>query len=414
MIVNLLEILRCPFCGSPLSLERGESLKSDGEEIVNGIIFCQCSAYPIVAGIPIFTTDPTADKARKHLNAGEFERAFFTMLGIEEIDRQAAFRRYIEKGRDASYREGVEILCPDAERDYLIYRFSDPTYLAGQTLLRATGMDSRCFTKRAIDLCGGSGHLTRVLCQIAGAAEVLLADAYFWKLWLAKRFNAPASLPVCCDVNNPLPFERDTFSLTICSDAFHYIWSKRSLAGEIMRIAGQSGVIVLSHLHNALVENYSAGMPLAPRWWRALFSELNPRVFRESDLFDNALTGCKVDLSHNFSDEELSHEAALFLIATRLDGFFRAYDRLTATDISGELRVNPLYTKSGENGSSVLQLQFPSQEYEEEFGMCKRYLPEKAEIRADLLKESPAAPMSEELIQLIENRVLLDLPEKYL
>jgi hypothetical protein len=59
-----------------------------------------------------------------------------------------------------------------------------------------------------------------------------------------------------------------------------------------------------------------------------------------------------------------------------------------------------------------MRLQFPSPDYEEEFGACKRYLPERVEINADALNDPPAAPNGG-LRRLIESRVLLDLPERY-
>lgn len=411
MNVNLLSILRCPFCGSTLTLEESESLERFGEEIANGIVFCQCSAYPVVAGIPIFTADYLADEARKQLAEGLRDEALFTMLGLKNEAQQAAFRGFVAKGREAGYAEGVEVLCPDAEGTYFVYRFSDPTFIVGSALLRAVGSDARCWTKRAIDLCGGSGHLTRVLCEASGGAEVVLADAYFWKLWLAKRITSPDCQPVCCDANNPLPFARDAFSLAVCSDAFHYIWSKRLLSGEMMRIAGE-GVIVLSHIHNALAENYSAGMPLAPEWWRNLFAESNPRLFKESEVFESAVTCQPVDFSRNYSDEDLSEEAALSLIATKLDGLFRVYLQTNAPEVSGVLRVNPLYKIEQDGETAVLKLEFPSPDYEEEFGACKRYLPERMEINAGLLKDLSAP--NGEARRLIESRVLLDLPKGYL
>src|SRR5574341_806614 len=171
MLLDLLKILRCPFCGGALSVERGESLESQSEEIVSGIVYCQCSAYPVVAGIPVFNAGPPVDKARESLSHSQSEQALFAMLGLEGEERQSLFRRFVAKRNDANYREGVEILCPDAEGAYFVYRFSDPTYLASQTLLRALGEDRRCFAKRTIDICGGSGHLARVLCQMAGGVE---------------------------------------------------------------------------------------------------------------------------------------------------------------------------------------------------------------------------------------------------
>ena len=139
MKLNLLDILRCPFCGSTLTLEEGDSLERCGDEVESGIIFCQCSAYPVVASIPILTADYLADEARQHLAEGRREEALFTMLGLTEETRQAAFRSFIEKGGEASYQEGVEVLCPDAEGTYFIYRFSDPTFVVGSTLLDEMG-----------------------------------------------------------------------------------------------------------------------------------------------------------------------------------------------------------------------------------------------------------------------------------
>jgi SAM-dependent methyltransferase/uncharacterized protein YbaR (Trm112 family) len=408
---SLLDILRCPYCGSTLRLEEGDGLERRGEEILNGIIFCQCSAYPVVAGIPAFRTDLATNQAREYLANGRPEEALFTMLGLEEEGRQTAFCGFLEKGAAGTYRQGVEILCPDAEGTYFVYRFSDPTFLVGSTLLRAIGSDERCWAKRAIDLCGGSGHLTRVLCEAGGGAEVVLADAFFWKLWLAKRITAPDCQPVCCDANQPLPFVRDEFSLAVCSDAFHYIWSKRLLAGEMMRLTGADGVIVLSHIHNALGENFSEGIPLAPKWWRNLFAELNPRLFKESEVFESVVKRQPIDISQNYSDEELAEETALSLIATKLDGLFHVYEPAGEFSVSGVLRVNPLYEWDFE--TETLRLRFPSQEYEEEFGLCKRYLPERAEIGTAALKDLSALPEGE-LRQLIERRVVLDLPHSYL
>lgn len=415
---HLLEILRCPFCGSTLTIDDGSKLEIRQDEMINGIIACQCSAYPVVDGVPVFLADYTADQAREQLAAGEPERALFTMLGLEEEDRQDAIRLFIKKGDAGNYREGVEILCPDAEGTYFVYRFSDPTYLVGQQLIRAVGSDRRCFRQRAIDLCGGSGHLTRVLCDVAGGAEVVLADAYFWKLWMARRITAPDCQPVCCDANNPLPFAPDTFSLAVCSDAFHYIWSKRLLACEMMRLAGDDGVVVLSHIHNALAENFSEGMPLAPVWWRNLFAELKARLFKESEVFENLISGSPIDLSRDYSDDQLSDEQALFLIATNLEDFFRVRQVTgQVTDARSNrrsLQINPLYQVERRAGNAILKIQFPSQQYEEEFGACRSYLPESVEIAAEDLRSLETGVLNDNLKRLAERYVLLDLPKGYL
>src|SRR5262249_19448753 len=210
-------------------------------------------------------------------------------------------------------------------------------------IVRAVGQNACCLRQRAMDLCGGSGHLTRMLRRLSNDTEVVLADAGFAKLWLARRITAPGCEGVCCDANNPLPFAQNAFSLVVCSDAYHYIWSKRLLACEMMRLAGDDGTVMLPHIHNSLGENFSAGMPLTPAHYRSLFANLNARLFRESLILTQFINRKPIDLSDRESDEALAQEAALVLIASRQEEVFRIYEPLAEDRIAGELRVNPLY-----------------------------------------------------------------------
>jgi len=200
----------------------------------------------------------------------------------------------------------------------------------------------------------------------------------------------------------------------LCSDAFHYIWSKRLFACEMMRLVGEDGVIILNHLHNALRTNYSAGLPLAPKWWRNLVAEMGARVFKESELLDSVIEHSAIDLSHNYSDEELSDEQALFLIATRLEGLFRAYDYSGAEFTSGVWRINPLYELEHRGSSAVLRLQFPPESYEDEYNACKRYLPECVELTTGELSSLATGDWDGRLRELADRYVLLNVPRGYL
>ena len=142
---------------------------------------------------------------------------------FEELSRSAI----------ATYREIVEALGPNFEGGYFLYRFSDPTYIVANAVVRAVAGTVLHGTRRAIDVCGGSGHLTRSLMDLSSPAPVL-ADLYFAKIWLARRFTAPGCEPVCCDGNGALPFARGAFGYAMCSDAFPFIWTKRQFIGEMI------------------------------------------------------------------------------------------------------------------------------------------------------------------------------------
>src|SRR2546428_1683127 len=410
---NLLEILQCPYCGGSFALDEGPTLRRTGDEIITGVLRCQCASYPVVDGIPVLMAAYVGDTAFQQLLADDLEQALFTALELDE-ERQAAFMRFLARGGAGTYRDCIEIFSPGDEGSYLVHRFANPTYLVGQAILRAIGSDQRCFTRRAIDLAGGSGHLTRALCQIAGGAEVFLAETNFWKPWIARRIVAPEIIPVCCDAESPLPFKRGAFSLALCSDAFHYIWSKRQLACEMTRMVGDDGVIVVNHAHNALAPNYSAGLPLAPRWWRNLLADYGARVFKESAALDSVIERRAIDLSRDYSDEELACEEALFLIATRIEGIFRRYEYPGAQFDSGVWRVNPLYEIERSGPSAVLRLQFPSPSYEDEYKACKRYLPERLELTAEAVENLEAGKLDGELRELRDRYVALNVPKGYL
>ncbi len=423
MRASLLDILRCPFCGTPVSIVENDALAREGDQIDTGVLGCECCAFPVVAGIPVMMADETTQRALHALEAGRRDEALSGLLGLSD-DTARLERFHVLVTQDgATYRDALELLCDDAEGTYFLYRFTDPTFLTADALLRAIGQQHWPVKGRTLDLCGGSGHLTRVLSGLRSpGAEPVLADVYFWKLWLASRFTAPDSGPVCCDANHPLPFARGTFSTVVLADAFPYIWHKRLLAEEMMRLAGTDGVVVMPHLHSALGDNFSAGDTLTPAAYHALFEPLEPRLFSDERMFNDVIEHRVVDLTRDVSPEQLGTEPALTIVASTRADLFRRYelDEREETDeapdpraVTGELSVNPLYRVELRGESSILTLTFPTPEYEAEFGQCRRYLPDRLTVEADLtgpiLRESLGSGYEE----LRDRRVLIDAPVGY-
>lgn len=415
MRVETLDILRCPFCGTRPLLIDNAALVRTATDVESGVLGCECCAFPIVAGIPVMIADHVTRAAMHQLEAGERETALFTLLGIgDDPARAEAFRALLAREAPATYRDAIGILSPDAEGQYFVYRFSDPTFLLARAVLDALTRDPRVPGRKVLDLCGGSGHLTRVLGQLTSLDETILADVFFWKLWLARRFTAPGCETVCCDANHPLPFSRDTCSLVVCSDAFPYIWHKRLMAEEMMRLAGDEGIVVLPHLHNALGENFSAGMTLTPRAYQDLFGPIGARLFKDSALLPHVLDGTALDLETDASTSALAGEPSLTLIATRRRAVFRSYEAANAqAPLSGKLTVNPLYRVERRDSVSVLTLSFPTAAYEEEFGECKRYLPATVTVQADLTAPFDASAIGSTYEELRRRYVLLDAPPDY-
>ena len=408
---DTLEILRCPYCGGRLEVVTSSFHKREGDEIVDAILGCHCCVFPVVAGIPVVHLEPAAVAARALVETGDTARAARKMFAPDDDLRAEQFEK-AAASPTATYRRLIDALGPGFEGGYFLYRFSDPTYVVADAVVRAVAGTVVRQRGRAVDVCGGSGHLTRSLLDCSGSAPVVV-DQSFAKLWLARRFTAPGCEPICCDGNAPLPFVKQAFELVVCSDAFHYIWTKRLLASEMMRVAAPDGAVVVTHAHNANQWNPSAGMPLPPDAYGDLFAEMNPRLFAERDLLREIVGGGPLDLSRHDASEALDADLALTIVASHRADVFRSYPATPAVGARGEFRVNPLYEVEGNGDRVRLRLRFPSEEYEQEYGAARNYLAEDIVVDRIALAALPAEQLPATLTDLARRRVILDLPKRY-
>jgi uncharacterized protein YbaR (Trm112 family) len=416
MLIETLDVLRCPYCGGRLSLVDSLFHRGSADEVHDGILGCHCCVFPVVDGIPVLHLLPGASLAREQVEARRPDLARRTMFGLD--DDQAASFDAVASSDTATYRDTVEALGPNFEGGYFLYRFSDPTYVVAQAVARAVGAAVLDGTRRAIDICGGSGHITRSLLDLSSVPPVL-ADLYFAKVWLARRFTAPGCEPVCCDGNAPMPFARGAFGFAMCTDAFMYIWTKRQFAGEMERLIdggvsdGQPGALLIGHTHNERAWSPSHGQPLSPEGYAALFETLEPRIFGEEGLFEDVVRGGPLDLSRRDSPETLDRNPALTIIASRNPRVFAPHPLPQPAAAAGELRINPLYAVEADGERLRLRLGFPSDDYEQEYGACRRYLPEELTLDRSALASLQAGLVAGELSELVRRKVIVDLPKRY-
>ena len=416
MLIETLDVLRCPYCGGRLSLVDSLFHRGSADEIHDGILGCHCCVFPVVDGIPVLHLLPGASLAREQVEARRPDLARRTMFGLDH-DQAAAFDA-VASSDSATYRDTVEALGPNFEGGYFLYRFSDPTYVVAQAVARAVGAAVLDGTRRAIDICGGSGHITRSLLDLSSAPPVL-ADLYFAKVWLARRFTAPGCEPVCCDGNAPMPFARGAFGFAMCTDAFMYIWTKRQFAGEMERLIdggvsdGDPGALLIGHTHNERAWSPSHGQPLSPEGYAALFETLQPRIFGEEGLFEDVVRGGPLDLSRRDNPETLDRNPALTIIASRNPRVFAPHPLPQPAAAAGELRINPLYAVEADGERLRLRLGFPSEDYEQEYGACRQYLPEELTLDRSAIASMQTGLVAGELSELVRRKVIVDLPKRY-
>ena len=417
MLIDTLDVLRCPYCGGRLTLVESLFHHRTADELHDGILGCHCCIFPLVDGIPVLHVLPASTIARDQLQAGRPDLARRAMFGLEDDEQAEAFDA-VASSNTATYRDTVEALGPNFEGGYFLYRFSDPTYIVAQAVARSVGAAVLGGKRRAIDICGGSGHVTRTLRDLSSAPPIL-ADLYFAKVWLARRFTAPGCEPVCCDGNAPMPFARGAFGFAMCTDAFMYIWTKRQFVGEMERLVAadtpgaEPGAVLIGHTHNERTWSPSHGQPLSPEGYADLFETIEPRIFGEGHLFSDVVAGGPLDLTRRDDKETLDRSPALTIIASRHPGVFAAHALTQRTDAEGELRINPLYAVEPDGDRVRLKLAFPNEEYAEEYGACREYLPETLTLDRTAVESLATGRVSGDLVDLLRRKVIVDLPKRY-
>ena len=260
--------LRSPATLQPLT-PTGHALVHGGER------------WPVVDGIAFLRADrrALANEALGALDAGDPTRATVLLLGDQDgwartAPPSEAARLEAVHRRDAlSFRQAMDLLALGPVATYFAHRWSDPTFLSGLALAQSYWGAPR----QVLELACGAGHYLRAF---AGHAdEVIGGDLVFAKLWLARHFVAPAATLVCFDAAVPWPFESNAADLLFCHDAFYFLPDKPRVAAEMLRVATR---ILVGHMHNGLVDNFSAGEAMEPAYYAALFPA--PDLFDDREL----------------------------------------------------------------------------------------------------------------------------------
>ncbi len=365
----------------------GALLRRDGHALVAGE-----ERWPVLDEIAYLRADrrDLARAAVARLDAGDAEGALVLLLGDQDgwarspPPTEAARREVVRRRDSLSFREAMELLALGPVGTYFAHRWSDPTFLSGLALAQAHWQPAA----RVLEVACGAGHYLRAF--LPQAAETVGGDLVFAKLWLARHFVARDATLVCFDAATAWPFEDDAADLLFCHDAFYFLPDKPFVAAEMMRVAPR---VLVGHMHNALVDNLSAGEPLSPGGYAALFPGCT--------LFDDgALTEALVEAAVPQALPEAGlRAAAAVALAWGSEAAGAADGPLTRPAPGVPLRRNPLY----QDGA----IRWPSDRYAREYGALATYPP-----RIDA-PDTAVAGGNAAIDALARRRVLLDLPERW-
>ncbi len=442
---SLYAMLRCPYCRSGLTL----SAMAQVDQEDYGILTCNCSEYPVVAGIPVIkkgVIGPLGESAAKVIElirAGEYYKALLTLsrppaatfrqdadqnrlfprvLGARRHDRKLLDRSVNRWDKSALALLGnkpdvraaqlLDLYFNDQQKDpydYFTYRFSQPRHLAALSLASIIPKSSR----PVLDLGCGFGHITRgVYNQTNGS--VIGIDNVFFTLLVARRTIAPRASYVYCDANIELPFPSNSFSAAISSNVFHFIENKSTCVRELNRVTDRNLIILASVRHAGFAcDTRNSALPL--EGYERLKANIPHRIILDSDTLERYLDKKGPALAQSAGAKDLDKADFISIVASKHEKLFRDYGELKVwLHEKGDLGLNPLYKATPDTDDCIrLTRNFPSKFYQDENKGCERYLPTEVVVRADVLDDLHAGKRTQEIEKLIEHFVVLDIPLRY-
>jgi hypothetical protein len=130
-----LDLIRCPYCGGRADFKDSFFHRTDGDDIIDGLLGCQCCYFAVVSGIAVMTIEGSAEAARDLIEHGKGDDARRLLLGIGDDTAQQL------EDPAVTYRDAVQLLgaCIDSPTP----RSSWPTASQGRLPRRFPPADAR-------------------------------------------------------------------------------------------------------------------------------------------------------------------------------------------------------------------------------------------------------------------------------
>ena len=443
----MLDAIRCPFCWG--AFQQSHTQTGMGQ-LRYGLLQCHCGTYPVVAGIPILQKNPASVLLQiiSRIQSGDLLRALTLAVsplslappqspglaptwaqGLPSVKGLNRVKHLLHtKGLRKWEDQSAELLSQNGHStafslngfffsnqkeafNYFAFRFGQPRYLVAlsfATIIQDPG-------KPILDLACGQGHITRYLLRRARGQAVVGMDPNFLGLYLAKTIIAPEAEFICAATDGPLPFSDGFFGTAFCSDAFHYFTNKAATVRELRRLVQDDGLIILTWMHNVLFRMPHDGSPLPHEGYASLVADQPHRLVADNEVLARYHQKKGPALARQAEGETLAKAPLLSIVASARQDVFRDYDTFREwPHAEGRLQINPLYQMEKNAGSAVqLRLNFPSDFYLNDNLQYRNYLPETVAIDEPLLQALGTGTRTPAMAPLVDQCVLLDIPDRY-
>lgn len=450
MKLETIDIMVCPDCKS--NFEVKEIFKRNDNRIIAGIMGCKCWSYPILDEILIFDKKQimNTNYLMELLRTGKIDTAINSPLDVKKLDRLLLYfnhflkrtggltklssffnssiislkkRRYNEYfGKNMTFFELMNQLKPNTWGYYLKHRFSAESFWSIYPFIPILRENNDMI----LDLGCGVGHVAYVLSKNVSPKKLICIDRDYTLLQIAKRFFASDAEFICQDLNNPLPFKDGVFSSIIMLDSYHYVANRARLANDIERMLRSNCVLLISHLHNSLVETIARGFVLEPSAWESLFPKLKIKSIPEKELIMDLINKNDLNLKREYPIVELNKSRAITIVGTNDLELFNMYNNVHKSLLDGNrnLIINPIYNIRTKNGKIILERKVSDDRFRTEFPLSMKHFPKSIDLEKSFtsilegrklkLPSKMSKNVQNKIENMIRNFIILEVPKRYI
>lgn len=434
---ELLNKLHCPYCGIKLELTAISSISSG--EIINAVVECACSKYPVVEGILILKTlNPyLLSDVVSCLEKKEPQEALFILLepvsALSRVvralkSRHLFFGGALERGMKTIMRPGLKKMIVERSftrslaavkgysfAGYFSHRYACESFIAALPLIYLMEHSRGPI----LEIGSGMGHHAFVISRSYPQRPLTCVDISFANLYLSKKFFSPHSQYLCLDANDPLPFMDSAFGAVFSSDYLHYLRNKKTAFVEMERLLqAQDFMLCLSHLHNKDTVNFTCGYPLSAAGWLRLADRPEcTKLFSQKNILTDFLSSSKLDLTNSLSENDHGQENAFSMIRLSDPDLFKCHDRIGERffGFKDNLSVNPLYGIRTRGSQAILIKRWPGEFIRQENSIMDGYFAQSICLDKDLVRRLAQKEfLSADNIrvdELMRKFILIDLPD---
>jgi SAM-dependent methyltransferase len=299
---------------------------------------------------------------------------------------------------------------------YLHHRFANPSMMAAIPIMLLLKELVQPGTRavRVLEVGGGCGHASFLMKRYFPSLQIILTDADFVNLYLARRFMTPDATCLCLDAEARMPFKPMSVDAVFCMDAFHYVREKIGLVEELRRTLHADGLWMFPHLHNALAKNPTAGYPLSPRGYARAFAGVDMRLVSEESVLREFHEHLRIELPNSPENTLASSAQALTLVGGP-DWLWQRHDLADLyQQCRPDLHLNTVYEHKADGPFS---LKWPTADLHNECRLAEDFLDPEPLIYPGLLErlrdDALNHPDRDAVRTLIRNFALMPMPPRY-